>query len=237
MTFPASTKPHRPAFPPPVPTAPLPDAGGKTPVERAYRTQQQVSDAYTRWRAAHSRDIDPDILKNNAGAFAVSDAALQLPGLLDAVKQDSKDATKTKLDLIENNRVDSDTASQVAAQRYWERSRRSLDAITDAGKVVAAAQDLVANADDGQVPVLSEELPSYLASRRVPAGWLPRVLAVKIPGLADAQADETVKARQLAIVQANHNHLTHAIKADVAAPPLLSPMDVDATPYTDASGD
>ena len=42
MTFSASVEPHRPVYPPPIPTAELPDAGGKTPAERAFRTRQAV---------------------------------------------------------------------------------------------------------------------------------------------------------------------------------------------------
>lgn len=235
MTMP-QTRPSRPVYPPPVPSGQVPHPGGKTPAETAYRTQQAVSDLYSRWRAGHSRDIEPDVLKDNAGAFAVSDAALQLPGVLDAVKQDIKDARIKRHDLITGNKVDgTDTGAQLAAQRYWDRSRRSLDAITEPGKIAAAAQELVGNADPAQVPVLTEELPSYLARRQVPAGWLPRALAEKIPGMADADADERVKARQLAILTQNHHALTRAMEKDIAAPPLLDPTTVTAVPYIDAS--
>lgn len=235
MTIPA-TKPSRPVYPPPVPVGQVPHPGGTTPAETAYRTQQAVADLYTRWRAAHPKDIEPNVLKDNAGAFSVSDAAQQLPGVLDAVKQDAKDAIEKRHNLIMNNRVDgTDTAGQIAAQRFWDRSRRSLDAIREPGKIVAAAQELIANADGDQVKTLTEELPSYLASRQVPAGWLPRVLASKIPGLEDAEADERVKARQLSLLTQNHYALTRAMEKDIAAPPLLDPSTATALPYSDSS--
>ena len=83
MTFP-TVRPARPAYPPPIPSGFI-DPGGKTPVEKALRTQAAVHKIYSDWRAAHSKDIDPDVLKRNAGAFSVSDAALALPEAVRAV--------------------------------------------------------------------------------------------------------------------------------------------------------
>jgi hypothetical protein len=234
MTIMPGTKSSRVAYPPTVPAG-FVDPGGATPADRAYRTQKAVAKAYSDWRAAHSPDISPDVLQRNAGAFAVSDAALALPGVLDAVKDDAKDATRKSLDLVRNNRVDGDTASQVGAQRFWTRAQRQLESIREPSKVLSAVQDLIDNATDAEIPVLSEELPLYLSTRNVPATALMGALAARIPGLQEAQSDERVKARQHAILQQNHHHLVNAINKDVAAPPLLSPLGVDATPYTDTS--
>ena len=96
-----------------------------------------------------------------------------------------------------------------------------------------AARALIANASDSEIPVLSEDLESYLKSRNVPADWMDDALADKIPGLSEAQADAIVKARQYAILAQNHEHLTNAMEKDVAAPPLLGLDSVTAEPYTD----
>ena len=224
------TKSSRRAYPPPVPVG-FTDPGGQTPVEKALRTQQAVADLYADWRAAHSPDIEPDVLKDNAGAFQVSDAALALPPVLDAVKADADAAEAKKDDLINRQSVGDDVASQIAAQRYWNRTQRTLDAMKDTPKVAAAARDLVANADAKAVPVIAEELKSYLDSRNVPTGWLPDALADKIPGLADAQADATLKARQRDVLAQNHATLTRAIEKDLAASPMLDPYKVNAEAY------
>ena len=230
------TKPTRPSFPPPIPTWDLPDPGGATPQEHAHRTQKAVAADYTRWRAAHSRDIDPNVLKANAGAYSVSNPATQLPGVLDAVRQDSEDANRHVNDLVKGNRVGDDIASQLAAQRFWARAQRSLDATKDGAKAVAAARDLVNTTEDNQIPVLSEELASYLASRSLPTGWLTEALAQRIPGLAEAASDAILKARQYAVLQANHQKLQKAFDADVDAPPLLDPADQTSQPYSDYIG-
>jgi hypothetical protein len=54
---------------------------------------------------AHSPDIEPDVLKNNAGAFSVSDAALTLPGALAAVKSDADAASKRVAEAVKSAKV------------------------------------------------------------------------------------------------------------------------------------
>jgi hypothetical protein len=222
VTFP-TVRPARPAYPPPIPSGFI-DPGGKTPVERALRTQQAVKDQYYNpWRAAHSKDVDPELLRDNAGAFAVSDPALALQPALDAVKADAEDA-QTKVDnLIKGQKVRNDVEARLAAQSFWHRKERVLDSIKDQSKLVAAVQDLIRSADDAQVPVLAEELGDYLASRGVPAGWLNDAFASKVPGLRDAEAEAALKAKQLAVLAQNHAALTKAIANDNPPPPLYSP--------------
>ena len=230
MTFPATQSARR-SYPPPVPMG-FTDPGGRSPVEHALRVQHAVHQQYTAWRAAHAKDIAPDVLKANAGAFQVSDAALALAPALDAVKADADAAEAKKDDLIDGTKVaNDDVAGQIAAQRFWARTQRALDSIKDGSKLVAAAQKLVASADVDTVPVLAEELESYLATRNIPTGWLTNALAPKIPGLADAQADNIVKARQLGMLQANHDNLSRAMRADLNPQPLLDPFKADATAY------
>ena len=199
MTLP-TVRPARPAYPPPVPTGFI-DPGGRTPVERAHRTQQAVAKAYSDWRAAHSSDISPEALRDNAGAFQVSDAAVALPDALAAVKDDADAATLKVNDLIKNQLVGGDVASQLAAQRYWDRSRRTPDSITNGAKAVSAAQDLIASASDSQVPVLADlavvvqcahEQPTAgvaydVAGRRSGSGDTATIFLSRVPegGLSD----------------------------------------------------
>jgi hypothetical protein len=234
MAFP-TVQNARPFYPPAVPTGQLPNPGGATPVENAYRTQQQVANLYTQWRQAHSPNITPEVAKANAGAFSVSDAALQLPDVLKAVHQNAKDAGAKVNDILRGARVSDDNVEQVKAQRFWARAQRSLDAIKDPAKLVAAAQDLIANADAADIPTIAEELSEYMASRGVAAGWIPAALAQKIPGLADAQTEAILAHRQHAVLLQNDRHLRNAMAKDVAAPPLQDPSLVNSEPYLDSS--
>jgi hypothetical protein len=234
MTFP-TVKSARSVYRPEVPRGGVPDPGGATPVEHGYRTQQAVAAEYTRWRQAHSPNIAPEVAKRNAGAFAVSDAALQLPDVLTAVHQNAKDANAKVNEILRGSRVSDDNVDQVKAQRYWARQQRTLDAIKDPAKLLAAAQELVANAEGSDVPVVAEELSEYLGSRGVAAGWIPAALATKIPGLADAQTEAILAHRQHAVLLQNDRHLRNAMAKDVAAPPLQDPGLVNALPYVESS--
>jgi len=237
VALPGTASARGPAFPPPLPKGTPVHPGGDDAATAAYRRQQQVAGIYSSWRAAHSRDIPPDVLKANAGAFAVSDAALTLPPALDAVKQDAEDAVAQVNDLLKSSKVDdSDVAGQIAAQRFWDRAQRTLDAAQGVPKLVAAAQNLVAHATDAQIPVLNEELGDYLGARNAPSGWVPRALAERIPGMADATETRILRQRHLAVIAQNHAGLQHAFAKDVAAPPLMDPAAQTGEAYSDYSG-
>jgi hypothetical protein len=69
--FRGNAKPSRPSFPPPVPTAEVPEPDAALPpAQRAHALYTAAAQQFAGWRAAHSPDIDPDVLKANAGAFA-----------------------------------------------------------------------------------------------------------------------------------------------------------------------
>ena len=70
--------------------------GGRDNVERAYRHQQQVADAYTRYRNSIPEGVDPDELRDNAGIFGMTDAARSLQPALDAVQADADAATRRR---------------------------------------------------------------------------------------------------------------------------------------------
>jgi hypothetical protein len=52
--------------------------------------------------------------------------------------------------------------------------------------------------------------------------------------LPEAQPTLSPKFDSLRSLQQNNYGLTNAMAQDVAAPPLLNPLDVDTTPHTDA---
>jgi hypothetical protein len=184
------TRPSRRAYPPPLPGFNA-DAGGRDAIEHCIRTQVPVKDQNIEWRAAHPQGIDPDVLRDNAGAFAVSDAALALKPALDAAKAQVDEAQREAVSGVQGQKVDpTDVAAQLAADRFWHRTEKVLDSIKDPAKLAAAAQDLITNASDAEILVISEELAPYLQSRGVPTGWIPNALAARNPELAEKQAKQ-----------------------------------------------
>lgn len=227
MTMPG-TKPARQTFPPPVPTAGVPDPGDGEPAVRAHTVQTAVAQQYQAWRDAHPADIDPDVLKANAGAFSDAPAMQQLLPTLRAVEADADQAGKGVTEVVNGTRVTPD--NEARANRVWQNAVRVLDAKSNPAQVADAARKLVANAGD-DLPVIVESLGPYLESRSVPTDWLADAYADAIPGLSDAHAEAARKTKQLAIVRSNHQRLTSAVAKDLAAPQLLDPTKVDGSAY------
>ena len=107
--------------------------------------------------------------------------------------------------------------------RTRDRLLRKLDA---ADAPVTVAQHALEHADAADLPVLLEELPSYLESRGLPTGFINPLVAKIRPEVAHA-ADRLWKARQAAVI----GHTTaQTIRNGVhqGAPPrcLMAPGDV-----------
>lgn len=226
-----NVKPSKPSFPPPVPTAEVPEPDAALPpAQRARALQTAAAQQYSDWRAAHSPDIDPDLLKQNAGAFAAAPVVTkQLPAALSAVAADADAAQQRVRDTLNGASVKPEDENR--ARRVWDRAVRLLDSKSGPAEVSAAAGNLVANADPADVAIYGEELPAYLESRQAPSDWLDAALAQKIPGAADAAAESKLKQKQLAVVRSNHDRLVHAVKADVDPPYLVDPSTVSADDY------
>jgi hypothetical protein len=164
-----NVKPSRPSFPPPVPTAevPAPDAA-LPPAQRAHALQTAAAQQYSDWRAAHSPDIDPDLLKQNAGAFAAAPVITeQLPAALSAVAADADQAQQRVRDTLNSATVMPE--QEARATRVWARAVRLLDSKAGPAEVSAAARDLVANCYPADVAIYREELPAYMESRHAPS--------------------------------------------------------------------
>jgi hypothetical protein len=231
MSFPGTAHAKRGHVPPP-PSGTLPDPGGASAAERDHRLHQQAADLYTRWKNSFPPGISADELQDSAGLFAYSDPALALPDSVAAVQAEADAADKRVGDLMKSQTVPADVGAQLAADRYWRRQKQVLDSISDGSKVAAAVQDLINSADDAQIPTLAEELSSYLSARSLPTGWLTQALSARIPNMADAQADQVIKARQLAIAKSNHRRLMDVFsKGTLPAPVLHDPTSVSADPY------
>jgi hypothetical protein len=179
---------------------------------------------------AHSPDIEPDVLKNNAGAFSVSDAALTLPGALAAAKSDADAASKRVAEAVKSAKVPDDQHQGAAC--IWARAQRRLDSAKGVSEKAGVAQDLISGAEGLALGTLQEELPEYLASEGVPTDWLDNAFAARIPDAAAALAEANRLAKAHAILAHNHSSLTRAIDRDLAAPQLLDPTQAAAEPYT-----
>jgi hypothetical protein len=140
--------------------------GGRDPIEHAARVQTAAKDQYEQWRHSYSPNVSAEDRRDSAGFYAVSDGALALKPSMDAAKAHADEAQAKVDTAVNGQKVDaSDVAAQLAADRFWRRTERTLDSIKDQGKLVSAARDLIANATDAELPVVAEEIGAYLTSR------------------------------------------------------------------------
>ena len=233
MTFPG-TAPARRVHVPSVPTGTLPDPGGHDSVERAHRLQRQTADLYTRWRGLFPDGINPDELKDAAGQFAYSDAALSLQPALDAVKADSDAADSRVADAVKSVKVADD--QHEAARRIWDRAKDRLDKAKTLAQKISVAQELIAGATGLTLGTYQEELPFFLKTEGVPTEWLAAAFAAEIPEAADAVASANRLQKSHAVLQANHQKLTRAMRQDTDVPPLLDPSSISDQPYSNPTG-
>jgi hypothetical protein len=232
--FPGTT-PARRAYPPPLPPLDPNAVGGQNATDRAARLQQVARQQYIDWRTSFSPNVSGQDRRDSADMFSVSDAAASLKPALDEVAAE-RDAAQAAVDAaVKGQRVDAtDVAAQLAAERFWRRTERTLDSIKDVPKLANAARDLVADASDSELPVINEELGPYLASRNVPTDWLNDALAQRVPGLDDLRSEAALKAKRYAMLAQNHAGLTKAFAAGTPPPPaLLDPFSptINAEPY------
>lgn len=229
------TSPSRRAFPVfPGPFDPN-GVGGKDAPEHLHRLQHAVRGDNIGWRGSQPAGISGEDRRDSAGWYAASDGAVSLKPALDAVNADVA-AAQAKVDAaVAGQRVDrTDVAAQLSADRFWRRTERQLDAIKDSLKLATAAHDLVANAPDAELPVISEELESYLQSRNIPTDWLNTAIAQRIPGLDELRADAALKAKRRDVLAANNAALLKAFNNGTPPPELVDPYAAvtSAKPYS-----
>lgn len=133
-----NVKPSRPSFRPPVPTAEVPEPDASLPpTQRAQALHTAAAQQYSDWRAAHSPDIDADVLKQSAGAFAAAPVITkQLPAALAAVVADADQAQQRVRDTLNSATVKPE--DEARASRVWARAVRLLDSKPSPPEVSAA---------------------------------------------------------------------------------------------------
>jgi hypothetical protein len=103
--------------------------------------------------------------------------------------------------------------AELKAERTWKRIRRKLDAFPEPSSLLRGIEDMIdqasRNADRFTLALLREELPDYLAARRVNApqvfDWLDRA---EIPLLTPEQREAR---KALAVLEENYPRVQAAI--------------------------
>jgi hypothetical protein len=190
-------------------------AAGDTAVARAYNTfinareqQRQYYDSLDRNRDLYSQDG----IRAAVAALADSDVARSVDVAQREVHQRTEELEAEERQIRANLCPPGNTDEELRRGRAVARAERILGAKTGTGGVAAAAQQLIANADPSEIGVLAQELPSMLASRGVPADWLPGEVTKRVPALGAIQ-DRLAIARKAKIeVDYNANLLRSSLR-------------------------
>lgn len=97
---------------------------------------------------------------------------------------------------------DGDTAAELRATRYWNRTKGILDT-AKSGTVIHQAGELIAAAEPNELGVLIQELPAYLTVRDVPTNWIDAAIGQAAPEYGTATT--TLHKAEQALIITEHN--------------------------------
>jgi hypothetical protein len=127
-----------------------------------------------------------DGYRAEVGAFAETEAARSVDKAVEQVRQ-RRDQAQTQIDRIRRDlSPNGDTAAELRASRYWDRTRRILDNL-DSASLYGAAQDLLSTADQAELGTLLQEIPAYLQARGQNTEWIDTAVAQVVPEYSAAR--------------------------------------------------
>lgn len=204
--------PHRPGYQPPdyrtdpqhhFPlTAPAVQAEG-TVVERAHAA---FVNAVTQFEK-HIGNVDMALYTNEGAKqriqeFTGTDAAKAVDTAVDSVR-DMRDKAAARVEHLRRELSPAgDTAAELRATRYWQRTIRQLDA-KDGAQLFQLANDAMKSATREELGTLLQELPSYLASRGSTTEWIDPILGQLIPEYGRAHKQLTAAEKALQVTEFN----------------------------------
>lgn len=205
-------------------TAPAVTASGSV-VEQAHAAFTNAKTAFEKFLNGIPREhYSADGLAAQINKFGDTDAAKAVDTALANVRDQADKAgaqiEKIRRDLSPNG----DTAAELRATRYWNRTKAVLDTAKEGA--FGAAQKLLATADREQLGTLLQELPSYLQAHGQTSDWLDTAVGQLIPEYAQATTRHKKARQALTIAERNAESLRRSF-----AQGYLSSIVTDARKY------
>jgi hypothetical protein len=140
------------------------------------------------------------LFKNTAAAKAVDRA-------VDSVRA-RRDQAQAQVDKLRKDLSPAgDTAAELRATRYWNRTKAILDASKNTH---GTAQELIKNADRTELGTLLEELGPYLTARNITSEWIHTVVAQAVPEYGTATKQLKKAAAAVLLTESNARTLRRA---------------------------
>lgn len=159
-------------------------------------------------------------------AFSDTPAAKAVDQGVAEVQARRDSAQKTLEEIYAELSPDGDTAAELRATRYWNRTKAVLDTL-NTDEMVSAAQNLIANADHAELGTLLQELGSYVTSRGHTTEWIEPTVARVVPEFARARAQLTKAQQSLQIAEYNAKALRRSFTEGRTTTVLVDPASYD----------
>lgn len=228
----------RPTPPPDIPAdripysyAPAVDASA-TAIGQAHQALDAVADQFEKYigKIDTSRYSESGLHREIA-RFADTDAGRSIDAAV-TLATDRRDAAKAAIDgVLAELSPDGDTAAELRATRYWDRTRRVLANVKDSG-LILAAEKLIDGAKPDQLGTLIQELGPYMESRGVPSDAALKVVFYrKLPEYRAAHEALIQAEKARTVIEANAKNLRGLITGTRAPAGYRRPIPVDARKY------
>jgi hypothetical protein len=181
-------------------------AAGDTAIERSLAIIESAKSEYDRFLGSIPREhYSAAGLQDQIAKFSDTSAVKAVDAAVTQV-QERTDALAAQVDTIRKGMSSpGDTAAELRAGRYWDRTKSLLD--NAEGSPFVTAQKLIANADRTELGTLLQELPAYLQARGHTSDWIDTVVRNAVPEYGAARAQLTKAQRALAVTQSNAESL------------------------------
>jgi len=182
-------------------------ADDTTPAQRAHNAAQHCANHVVAYAKQHEKAIH-DPRYSNAGiadhmqSLYETDAYRDARATTAAVVRNAENAEIVARGIRDALVQPGDAASEMRAQRAWDRAQRKLDATPETQRI-NAINALIENASDGELSMLVEELPDYMEQHNMAGddatAMLDDALGRRVPSYGVARR-VAAKAAQSAII-------------------------------------
>jgi hypothetical protein len=114
---------------------------------------------------------------------------------------------------------DGDTAAELRAGRFWDRTKPLLDNAKEGA--VSRAQKLITTASREELGTLLQELPAYLEARNQPTSWIESAVSQAVPEYGQAVKRNRLAQKALTIAKYNADNLCRTFAEGHAGSPLV----------------
>jgi hypothetical protein len=194
---------------------------------------EQAHASFTNAKTAFEKFLN-DIPREHYSAEGLT-AQIQRFGDTDAAKavdqavaqvRDRADKATAQVDKIRRDlSTNGDTAAELRATRYWDRTKAVLDTAKEGA--FGKAQKLIANADREQLGVLLQELPSYLEAHGHTSDWIDTAVGQVAPEYARATKQHQKARQALTIAEYNAKSLRASFANGRSSSVLTDPRQYD----------